>query len=55
MKKVILFLLLTFSSLLAENNYSTSSNWLVETNTTQEQFKKVQKQLRGFDVAMVEV
>ena len=37
------------------NSYSTSSNWLLETNTTQEKFKKIQKQFRGFDLAMVEV
>ena len=44
-----------FSSTLSANNYSTSSDWLIETNTTQEKFKKIQKQLRGFDLAMVEV
>jgi len=55
MKTTTLFILLSFSSLLAKNNYSTSSEWLVETNTTQAQIKKIQKQFRGFDMAMVEV
>ena len=55
MKKITLMLLLTLTTLMAENNYSTSSNWLTETNSTKEQFEKVQKQFRGFDMAMVEV
>ena len=56
MKKLLSFIiLLSFSTALAENNYSTSSNWLVETNITKSKFQKIQKQLRGFDMAMVEV
>ena len=43
------------SALLAENNYSTKSNWLLETKTDEQKFQKIQKQLRGFDLAMVEV
>ena len=55
MKKIVLLTLLSLSSILAENNYSTSSEWLMETNSTQDKFKKIQKQFRGFDLAMVEV
>jgi len=54
MKKIILIGSLIFTTLFA-NNYSTSSQWLMETNTTQEKFKKIQTQFRGFDLAMVEV
>ena len=53
MRRVLILGLLFVSS--SANNYSTSSNWLIETNTTQEKFKKIQKQFRGFDLAMVEV
>jgi hypothetical protein len=55
MKNLMLLTLLTFSTLTAENNYSTSSEWLMETNSTQDKFKKIQRQFRGFDLAMVEV
>jgi len=55
MKKITWILLFSLTAVVAENNYSTSSNWLIETNSTQEQFKKIQKQFRGFDMAMVEV
>jgi hypothetical protein len=41
-------------SLLAENNYSTKSNWLLDTKGEQK-FNAIQKQFRGFDLAMVEV
>ena len=56
-KTAILTLGLGVSTLLManSNNYSTSSNWLVETNSTQEKFEKIQRQFRGFDLAMVEV
>jgi len=54
MKNIILigslFLTTTFA-----NNYSTSSEWLMDTNTTEAKFKKIQTQFRGFDLAMVEV
>lgn len=53
--KATLMILLFFCNLFAENNYSTKSNWLLETKTDQEKFKAIQKQLRGFDLAMVEV
>ena len=53
--KVTLIVLLFFCNLFAENNYSTKSNWLLETKTDKEKFKAIQKQLRGFDLAMVEV
>ena len=54
--RLILLLTLLFSSYLsAENNYSTKSNWLLETKTDEQKFKAIQKQLRGFDLAMVEV
>ncbi len=55
MKSIFLFLLLSFSQLCAENNYSTKSNWLLEMNTNDQKFRAIQKQLRGFDLAMVEV
>ena len=55
MKIILIFTLLVFNCLFAENNYSTKSNWLVDTNTSEQKFKAIQKQLRGFDLAMVEV
>jgi len=55
MKRIFLILLLSFSQLLAQNNYSTTSNWLLETKTDAQKFKAIQKQFRGFDLAMVEV
>jgi len=55
MKTIFLILLLSFSQLLAQNNYSTTSNWLLETKTDTQKFKAIQKQFRGFDLAMVEV
>jgi len=54
MKRLIVLLLVS-SSLFAGNNYSTKSNWLLDINTTQEKFQAIQKQFRGFDLAMVEV
>ncbi len=54
MKKIIIILSLLITSLFA-NSYSTSSEWLMETNSSSEKFKKIQKQFRGFDLAMVEV
>ena len=44
-----------FSNLFAQNNYSTKSNWLLDTKTNEQKFKKIQKQFRGFDLTMVEV
>ncbi len=55
MKTILLILLLSFSQLLAQNNYSTKSNWLMETKTDTQKFQAIQKQFRGFDLAMVEV
>ena len=55
MKTIFLILLLSSSWLLAQNNYSTTSNWLLETKTDTQKFKAIQKQFRGFDLAMVEV
>ena len=55
MKLISILLLLSFSYLFAENNYSTKSNWLLETKSSEQKFKAIQKQLRGFDLAMVEV
>ena len=43
------------SFLYAQNNYSTKSNWLLETKGSEQKFISIQKQLRGFDVTMVEV
>lgn len=37
------------------NNYSTHSEWLMEIDSSEKRFKAIQGQLRGFDVAMVEV
>jgi len=50
-----ILLLLSFSALFSENNYSTKSNWLLETKGDEQKFKAIQEQLRGFDLAMVEV
>ena len=50
MRLILIFILLSMNYLFAENNYSTKSNWLLETK-----FKAIQRQLRGFDLAMVEV
>jgi len=55
MKFMVLFLMLILNTAFAENNYSTKSKWLMETNSSEEKFKKIEKQLRGFDLAMVEV
>jgi len=55
MKTFLFITTLLVSTLLADNNYSTKSNWLVETRTDTQKFKKIQKQFRGFDLAMVEV
>ena len=55
MKVLLLLSIIFFSNLLAENNYSTKSNWLLNTKSDEEKFKKIQKQFRGFDLAMVEV
>jgi len=55
MKLFALLIFLTCNALFAQNNYSTKSNWLLETNTSKEKFHSIQKQLRGFDLAMVEV
>jgi len=55
MRLILILTLLSLNYTLAQNSYSTSSNWLTDTNNTQEQFQKIQKQLRGFDLAMVEV
>jgi len=54
MKKFFLSMVLV-SGLFAQNNYSTKSNWLLETKDDEQKFKKIQKQFRGFDLAMVEV
>ena len=55
MKILLAISILFFSTLFAENNYSTKSNWLLETKTNEQKFQKIQKQFRGFDLAMVEV
>ena len=53
--RIILILTTLLMGSISANSYSTKSDWLLETNSTQERFKKIQKQLRGFDLAMVEV
>jgi len=55
MKYLLAILLSTSCYLSAANNYSTKSNWLLDTNTTELKFKAIQKQFRGFDQAMIEV
>lgn len=54
-KSAVLALSFLVSGLFAENNYSTTSEWLMSQNGTDAKFKSIQKQLRGFDLAMVEV
>lgn len=34
MKSIFVFLLLSFSHIVAQNSYSTKSNWLLDTKTT---------------------
>ena len=55
MKITLLISMIFFSNLFAQNNYSTTSNWLLETKGDKQKFTKIQKQFRGFDLAMVEV
>jgi len=55
MKIILMIILLSLSWLYAQNNYSTKSNWLLETKDEDKKFKAIQKQFRGFDLAMVEV
>ncbi len=55
MKTILLLSILFSYTVLAQNTYSTKSNWLIETKTDEQKFKKIQKQFRGFDLAMVEV
>ena len=53
MKYFIIIALTTLS--LYGASYSTSSNWLIDLNATPTQMEAIQKQLRGFDTAMMEV
>lgn len=55
MKLILLLTLITLNFIFAQNSYSTKSNWLMDTNGSSNKFKKIEKQLRGFDLAMVEV
>jgi len=55
MKKALILTVFLFANLHAENNYSTKAEWLMDTKTDKEKFQKIQGQLRGFDLAMVEV
>lgn len=55
MRLILILTLLSLNYTIAQNSYSTKSNWLMDTNSTKEKFEKIQKQLRGFDLAMVEV
>ena len=55
MRQLLLLALLSLSCLFAQNNYSIKSNWLLDTKTNEQKFKAIQKQFRGFDLAMVEV
>ena len=54
-KIILIFSILLSVNLYADNNYSTKSNWLIELKDDKQKFKAIQKQLRGFDLAMVEV
>lgn len=53
--KIVMLLTVLFGALFGANSYSTKSEWLMDTNTTQQKFKAIQTQFRGFDLAMVEV
>ncbi len=55
MRFIWIFILLSFGYVFAENNYSTKSNWLLDTKSDTQKFTSIQTQLRGFDLAMVEV
>ena len=55
MKILLIISIVFFCNLFAQNNYSTKSNWLLQTKTNEQKFEKIQKQFRGFDLAMVEV
>ncbi|NEW59860.1 hypothetical protein GSY74_01075 [Sulfurovum sp. bin170] len=55
MRLILILTLLSLNYTVAQNSYSTKSNWLIDTNSSEEKFKKIEKQLRGFDLAMVEV
>jgi len=55
MKRLLFIIAIFFYTLSAQNNYSTQSNWLLDTKTDAQKFKKIQTQFRGFDLAMVEV
>jgi len=55
MKKIVILFMVLIYSAFAQNTYSTKSNWLLETKSDEQKFKKIQKQFRGFDLAMVEV
>jgi len=55
MKIILTISIILLCNLFAQNNYSTKSNWLLETKSNEQKFKKIQRQFRGFDLAMVEV
>jgi hypothetical protein len=55
MKTILTIFLVLLCNLSAQNNYSTKSNWLLDTKEDLQKFQKIQKQFRGFDLAMVEV
>lgn len=55
MRFILILTVLSLSYGFGENNYSTKSNWLMDTNGSAAKFKKIERQLRGFDLAMVEV
>lgn len=50
-----LFLIATTLLSLYGAEYSTSSSWLIDLNSTPAQMEGIQKQFRGFDTAMMEV
>ncbi len=55
MKTILIISTIFTYNLFAQNNYSTSSDWLTETKINEQKFEKIQRQFRGFDLAMVEV
>jgi len=55
MKFFLILFIVIINSLLADNTYSTHSNWLINTKSISQKFQMIQTQFRGYDLAMVEV
>ena len=54
-KKLLILIFLSNAVLAMQNNYSTSSQWLMDMDVVDDRFRAIQKQFRGFDTAMMEV